>query len=274
MKKMDGSLFGKGLDAVRPPQVVRNFNDQPILEARLALTPETLNEAFELRHAGYLSYGYIDAKEDGLFSDEYDGRDTCRTVVLYKDGVPAAAVRVCLFDPFGGTPGADSIPATAIFHDEITALLGRVGQQNRPPRAVEVTRLARHPDHAEDRSLVYALFRTVGYLILYYDADLVVTAVRAHHMPFYRRLGLQKMEEPRAYPNLKFDTGLMACFRNKFDDVQAQVPLFRGITRNDRFYRPFISGQTMLINPAEQTARAPRAANWPAHRASGITLAA
>lgn len=270
---MDASLFSKHPVEVTLPHIANFLAEPPVFDARLASTPETLNEAFELRHAGYLSYGYIDPKEDGLFFDEYDSRDSCKTVVVYKDGVPAAAVRVCLFDPIGGTPGAYSIPATAIFHDEITALLSRVKQQDRPPRAVEVTRLARHPDYGEDRNLLYALFRTVGYLIVHFDADLVVTAVRANHMPFYRRLGLRKIEEPRAYPNLNFHTGLMACFRNKFADVQAQVPLFRNISRHDPFYRPFMAGELMPIPLLEQDGPSSRVSEWPSRRETELAMA-
>jgi hypothetical protein len=271
---MDGSLFGKEFCPTYQPEVTSCSNEPSNLEARLALTPETMTDAFKLRHASYLSYGYIEPRNNSQFYDEYDLRESCKTVVVYKGGVPAASVRICLLDPDQDAREANSIPATEIFHDEIHALLDGIRPGTRPPRAVEVTRLARHPDHGEDKSLVYALFRLAGYLILHYEADVVLTAVRAHHMAFYRRLGFHKLEDPRAYPNLKFSTGLMACFRSKFADVREQVAFLRNISRQDRFYRSFIAGEMVPVLSSPQNARPLRALERSNYHARGMAMTA
>lgn len=208
--------------------------------AQLANSTTLMEDVYKIRHAGYFSYGYIAEQPDGRFVDKYDRLPNVRTAIVYKDQKPAATVRLCLLDLDNPGPGSSTIPAMEIFGNEITALMGPGSGGQR--RAVEVTRLARHPDFANDKSVIHALFRVVGYLILFYDADLVLNACRPHHVPMYRRFGFQKMEEPRQYPNLTYKACLMAYFRHNYDVARKTLSFLNGISQDDRAFARLIAG--------------------------------
>jgi hypothetical protein len=227
-------------------------------EAQLALTESLRATAYQIRHEGYHSYEYITERPDGLFSDKYDGRRNVRTAIIYRNGIAAATVRLCLFDPTGGMPDSDSVPAMEIFGDEITGLVDALSKNNPACRAVEVTRMARRPEFANDKGLIHALFRVVGYLILYFDADIVINACRPHHVPMYRRFGFQKLEEPRQYPNLTYQAALMACFRANYGAATANLPFLRGISMDDAAYASLIAGErTKVFQTVDVTHKAP-----------------
>jgi hypothetical protein len=85
----------------------------------------------------------------------------------------------------------------------------------------------------------------------------LLSTVRQHHMPFYRRLGFQKITDPRKYPKLAFEVGLMACFRQSFKSIQASIPIFQGIDRRDSVYERFFAGERVAIFD-EMPIRVPR----------------
>jgi hypothetical protein len=225
------------------------------ISLQLALNPSIARDGFRVRHEGYRSYGYVNPQENGLFIDKYDGRANVKMVVIYKNNVPAATVRLCLFDATGQMPEADRVPAMEIFETEIREMLSGFATPGAPQRAVEVSRMARSPDFANDTSVVQALFRAVGYLVLYYQADVVLNACRPHHVPMYRRFGFQKIQEPRQYPNLTYKAALTACFRSHFGSARAELPFLRGISTEDAVYGSLISGErTALYAPQPSTA--------------------
>lgn len=237
------------------------------LEARLAVTRSVRKQAYTLRHEGYLSAGYIEPRKERTLQDKYDGYSSSKTIVLYKNGVAAASARVCLFDPASNVPGATSVPAFEMFGPEITELLKGMGAGNRPARAVEITKLARHPDFTKDNDLVFAMFRMTGYLILHYDADVVLTLVRASHVPFYKRLGFHNVADPRPYPNLNVECALMACFRASYDGVQKNVPVMNALSPEDDIYPRFIGGEMV---PVFSKAEAAGQTVLPAPKASAV----
>ncbi len=220
------------------------------ISLQLALNPIIARDGFRVRHDGYRSYGYVNPQENGLFIDKYDGRANVKMVVIYKNDRPAATVRLCLFDATGTMPDADRVPAMEIFETEIREMLSGFATPGAPQRAVEVSRMARSPDFANDTSVVQALFRAVGYLVLYYQADVVLNACRPHHVPMYRRFGFQKIQEPRQYPNLTYKAALTACFRAHFGSARSELPFLRGISTEDVVYGSLISGErTALYAP-------------------------
>jgi hypothetical protein len=241
---MDG-FFPTGLRNLALDPAPGRVNDR--IELQLANTPEARRHAYKIRHDAYLSYNYIVPRETGQFSDKYDDRRNVATVLIYKGGEPAATVRVCLFDSLGRLPDADRVPAMEIFEDEIRALT--CDEQGRGRlRAVEITRLARRCDLANDKAVLSAMFRAVGYLILSYDADIVLNACRPHHIPMYRRFGFRKIEEPRQYPNLTYKAALLACFRSSYDQAQATLPFLRGISVHDWAYERLLNGEVVEIS--------------------------
>lgn len=241
---MDG-FFATGPQSLALEPVRGRSNDR--IEVQLANTPEARRHAYKIRHDAYLSYNYIVPRESGQFSDKYDDRQNVTTVLVYKGGEPAATVRVCLFDPRGSLPDSSLVPAMEIFDSEIRALTSDERGRGRL-RAVEITRLARRCDLANDIAVIAALFRVVGYLILSYDADIVLNACRPHHIPMYRRFGFQKVEEPRQYPNLTYKAALLACFRSNYDHAQATLPFLRGISVHDCAYERLLDGEIVEVS--------------------------
>lgn len=187
------------------------------MTARLAETDQQRREVFALRHKSYLAGGFIDKRPGGLFSDPFDRRPNCQSIIVYRQARPVASVRVCVLD--AGQPGWEEIPALHVFPDEIRAELGECG------RAIEINRLVRHPDYAADPVLVFVLFQLAGAMILRHGADIVFSCVRRNHIPFYKRLKFAPIAGPRSYPELKFATSLMACSRENYAAVQRMMPL-------------------------------------------------
>jgi hypothetical protein len=220
------------------------------IRIQLALTPQIRLDAYKLRHDAYLSYNFIHEDPSGLFEDDYDSRDNVRILVAYKNGRPAGTVRVVLFDPCGTFPQADKVPAMEIFGDEIRALTAPQEGENRYRRAVEVGRLARSAEFANDKAVMHTLFRAVGYLVLFFRADFVLNACRPHHMPIYRRFGFDKLEEPKLYPGLTFAAGLMACHADRYDNARAKLSFLRGVSANDDEYFELMSGERTSLAPA------------------------
>ncbi|WP_174502378.1 N-acyl amino acid synthase FeeM domain-containing protein [Acidiphilium sp. C61] len=213
--------------------------------ARIAVTPELMREAAKVRYDGYLSYGYIEAHRDKLFTDGYDAAANSRTVVIYRDYRPAATIRVTLLDLDGRWPSADKVPSMDIFGAEILALGETAMRAGRSGRIVEINRFASAPSFANDRTLIIAAFRMVAYLRLYFDADLMINAVRTQHMPMYRRLGFKKIEEPRQYPNLNFSTGLMAMFPEQYETALQKIGFPDGVSVSDPIYTRLIAGESV-----------------------------
>jgi hypothetical protein len=243
---MDGSLYSGG-----DVQVFRTLHysqsEDDLLTARLAISPDILTEAAFLRHAAYRSAGYVDDNMNPLnFIDKYDSYVTSKTVVVYKGGVPAATVRACLYDPASNLSGLNTLPAMNMFEEEIKTLMDDARLHDRPARAVEITRMARHPDFAKHNDVILAVMRMIGYLVLHFDADLVFTAIKENHVPFYRRMGLRKITEPRDYPNLNVQTLLMAFFRRQ-SVTRQRTCLLDAVPLEDDTYHDLMAGELASI---------------------------
>lgn len=243
---MDGSIYGRLLSRPDDKSSSHVFDDVE-LTARLATIPDVLTDAWVVRHAAYASHGFIQPAKNGMFIDECDHYPSARTVVVYKNNSPVATVRVCLYAPESGIAGANRVPAMDVFETEIVDIFNHLRSGAASPRGVEVMRLSRHPSLGNDYEPVLALFRTVGYLLLHFDADVVVSGVRKHHMPFYRRLGFRKITEPRPYPKLKFETALMACVRRTGLALEDSMPVLGWLSKEDEHYRDFIAGKRVPI---------------------------
>ena len=227
-----------------------------VTEAQIASSSAMMKTVFALRHQSYVSQNFIDPRPNGLFHDEFDGRSNCVSILIYRNGVPSASVRASLYDPSGLLPEADTIPALDAFREEINQLAWSYHEDGRPARMLEITRLVRHPDLANDNDLIFALYRMAGYLIVHFKVDIVLSAVRQNHMAFYRRLGFQKVTEPRVYPKLKFLAGLMACFDTSYGDIRRTVPILESVFKHHSICAPFISGERIKVFPEIQNASA------------------
>ncbi len=251
---MDGSHFVSSSLSTRA--TILSIPSLSDTEAQLALTPKIEHEAFSIRYRGYLSYGYITARDSGIFSDKYDGRLNSKTIVIYRGGLPAATIRICLYDAAGRWPHADRVPAMEIFDDEIRELQAQLAREGGSSRVIEITRFARDPAFANDRSLIIAAFRIVAYLRLYFDAGIMLNAVRPHHMPMYRRLGFQQIEEPRQYPNLTYRAGLMAMFAANYEAALKKIGFPNGVSVDDPIYSSLMAGERVGVFDETENERA------------------
>jgi len=226
---------------VPTPQTAENG-----LTARLALDDQTRADAYAIRHASYLSGGFIDPRPDGLFSDADDLKPNSRSVVVYKQGRPVASVRLCVLDYNPALTGWDEIPASRIFPEAVAELAAGV-PHGRPAKLTEINRLVRHPDFANDFQLVFVLFRFVGFLVAEGQSDMTLSCVRRNHTPFYKRLHFDYVAGPRRYAGVKFETNLMACVSSRYDSVAKDIPFVGSATGSQSNYAGLLQGQTVNV---------------------------
>jgi hypothetical protein len=217
------------------------------IEAQLATGNRLREEAFRLRYEAYRSQGFISEHPARLFSDRYDQQANCTTILVYRNDVAAATVRVSTFDPDKARESANRLQAMEIFETEIFATMKSLRLSDRQPKIMEIAKLARLPEYSREIDVVFALYRAAGYLILQNSVDIVFNAVRSHHAPMYRRFGFQALTGPRSYPGLAFQTILMACFSDTFDKARTGLPFLHGISKDDAAYAGLIAGERVAI---------------------------
>lgn len=226
----------------------QRLSDPSQLTARLAVDRKTKQDCYKLRHLSYFTEGHIEARRGGVFSDEYDDQPTVQTVVIYKGSQAVASTRICVLTrgPDGSASG--SIPAEHVFPEEVEALFRR-DVASPVERVVEINRLVRHPDLADNKSLVFLLFRLAGYFILKSDAGAVVSCVRRNHIPFYTRLRFSEVAGPRVYHGVKFSTHLLSCLRPQYDAVRRMVPVLDVAGAVRAQYDRLSQGETVAVMP-------------------------
>ncbi|WP_297489502.1 N-acyl amino acid synthase FeeM domain-containing protein [Acidocella sp.] len=230
--------------------VVRPQILESALTARLALDESTKADAYAIRHDSYLSGGFIDPHPDGQFSDADDLKPNNHCVVIYQSGKPVASVRLCLLDLAPGLFGWDEIPASRIFPEEVAALAASAAP-GRTARLIEINRLVRHPEYANNYQLVFVLFRFVSYLLMSANADLMLSCVRKNHSPFYKRMHFEYVAGPRRYAGVKFETNLMACTMGGVDLIRAEMPIVGADPRTIDSYAALMAGHTVNVFTAE-----------------------
>lgn len=231
----------------RSSRAVRQ-NGPSQLTVRLATDKKTKQDCYKLRYLSYFSEGHIEPRRSEKFSDEYDGQPGAETVVIYKGARAVASTRIGLLTRGLDGSASGSIPAQHMFAEEIENLFRR-DVASPVTRVVEINRLVRHPEHAEDKSLVFLLFRLAGHFILKHDAGAVVSCVRRNHVPFYTRLRFSELAGARAYHGLKFSTHLLGCLREQYDAVRRMVPLLDVSGAERERYNRLSQGETVTVLP-------------------------
>lgn len=242
---MDGYLFNP--KPYPDPRVRWTRPSNDTFEAQLALGERAANTAYSIRYRAYRDGGYIPENAEHLFMDKYDSQGNCRTTILYRNATPVATVRCSIFDPNKVGLTNLKLQAMEVFGDEIAHLVNTLRLTNYMPRVMEIAKLARLPECASDINVVFSLFRVAGYFFLNFDADIVLNAVRPHHIPMYRRFGFQQMTDCRSYPGLSFQTALMASFRPGHAALIDGQPFLRGISTDDEAYTGLIAGERVPI---------------------------
>lgn len=216
----------------------------PDYTAKLAIDPQTCEDAYRLRYESYLTSGYIEPNATGRFVDDYDPMANSRTVVIYRNDVPLASVRVSLL--VAGTnlrsPGADTFPETV--ERLLTAIpLSASG----PGRGLELTRLVRSPAAQNNQGLVFLLYRVAGYLGMMAHAQVGFACVRKNHVSFYKRLGYQPETDLRPYPGLNCPMQLMSSNRQRYDEIRASFPLIDPFTSATDGLENLLSGGSVAL---------------------------
>ncbi|OYV33796.1 MAG: hypothetical protein B7Z80_23060 [Rhodospirillales bacterium 20-64-7] len=212
----------------------------------MALDEATKADAYSIRHASYLSGGYIDPQPDEKFTDADDLKANSRSVVVYKFGRPVASVRLCDLTYDAALSEQDEIPASRIFPEAVAELAQGVSH-GRPPKLTEINRLVRHPDFATDYELVFILFRFVSFLVIEGNSDMMLSCVRRNHTPFYKRMHFQYIDGPRRYAGVKFETNLMACKADSYDRLMSDIPFVATDDNSKAAYAGLLHGETVNV---------------------------
>lgn len=237
--KVPGPL--RQLEALRPREPAR-------ITVQIATTPALMEIVYRLRHDSYVAQGFLEPRASGMFADEWDGMKQFFSMLGFVDGVPATSVRISHCQPAGPAGARTETTAMELFRPEIINLAERFRVGARPAIVMEMSRLTRHPAFSESNfDPMFGIFRANFYCLIKTRADMLISAVRRHHVPFYKRLGFQTITEPRPYPKLKFETALMACFRPSYAAIQASIPIFQGIDEGDGVYARLFAGERVGI---------------------------
>lgn len=189
------------------------------VEYRLATDPGDLDEIFRLRYCAYLREGAIPPHASGRFSDDVDTASNTFIIGVYVDGCLSSSIRLSVT-----LPGRTQLPTAHVFPEvllpEIAA--GRI--------IVDPTRFV--ADHGMSRQLPelpYITLRIPWLAMEYFEADLMLAAVRPEHQAFYRRLwGNRVLCPARPYPNLSKPVALTALdYAAVKETVHRRYPFFR-----------------------------------------------
>ncbi len=220
LRPVDGPL--RYLDAIRPREPSR-------ITVQIATTPSLMETVYRLRHDSYVAQGFLEPKVSGLFADDWDRMPHFFSMLGFVDGEPAASVRISHCQPAGPKGERTETTAMELFSKEIESLAERFAVGNRPAIVMEMSRLTRHPDFAEsNQDPMFGIFRANFYCLIETRADMLISAVRRHHMPFYK-------------------TALMACFRHSYEAIQNSIPIFQGIEETDSVYARLFAGERVRI---------------------------
>lgn len=188
------------------------------IDYRLAETDEDKDAIYRLRYRAYLQEGAISANREQRVTDRFDEMANSWNIGVYFDGALASSLRISI-----ASLGNPDTPSMAVFPETLGPELekGKV--------IVDPTRFVADPSpHSRFMELPYMTLRLAYVACEYFHADIGLASVRAEHQPFYRRLFLQALCPPRAYPGLIKPIGLMAIdFPSMRDKVFARYPFLR-----------------------------------------------
>lgn len=174
---------------------------------------------FRLRHEAYLREGAIAPRPSGEFTDPFDDQDNAWIFGVYVDGKLASSIRLNIT-----LPGSAGFPTLDAFPDMLSAGVDAGKCYIDPTRFVT--------DRAASRQfpeLPYVTVRLPWMASEYFNADVLLAAVRSEHQAFYKRLlGHKAVCPPRPYPNLQKPISLMTLdYQAARERVQRRYPFFR-----------------------------------------------
>lgn len=216
---------------------VPSFNERAAqllerLDYRRADTPEEREAIYRLRYEAYLREQTIVPDASRRFADADDDLPNVWIFGLYIDGVLASSIRMHVASSL-----AEKLPSEHVFGDVLRPHLAAGRTLVDPTRFVADFECARnHPE------LPYLTLRLIWLAGEYFQADLMLAAVRSEHQAFYKRVfGHRPVCEPREYPQLTKPISLMTLdYRAQKDRVHQRYPFLRStfFERRMLFERP------------------------------------
>jgi hypothetical protein len=189
------------------------------MHCRIADSPETLDQVYRLRYAGYFRKGSIEARGDERFSDRFDALPN-QFSFLVRDAAeePVATVRISVVRRDLGWVES---PGGAVFGDHAAFPLLAAGG------FVEASRLVFAPQARRD--VLMQLLGNMAALADLYEVGWLMACPRMEHSPMYQRLfGFRPLAEPRPYHGVKFETQLLAVRRTELREyVREAKPMTR-----------------------------------------------
>ena len=158
--------------------------------AQLCCSQESKNAAYALRYDAYRSANIIPENEKKLFYDNYDLLPNARTHLIWHEGKPIASVRSMVWSEKYNWTTFESLK---YFKKDIDRRIGL------DQRILESSRFVVSPEISGRNSLFaqLLLFRAQDLSSQVDDCDYILTAVRAKHVPFYKRmLAFEQISEP------------------------------------------------------------------------------
>ncbi len=139
--------------------------------------------------------------------------------MIKESGNSIAAVRASTYSPkFNNLP----IPCFEAYKNDLEKHVDISTQT-----IVESNRFVVLPNANDSKYLFKLQFRFIILNILKYDADYVVTAVRPKHAPFYKRILMNPISEPKKYPGIDVEMVLlMGDCRKDLQKVIKQDSIF------------------------------------------------
>jgi hypothetical protein len=156
------------------------------------------------------------------FEDKYDAQSNNILWALTENQRVVGSIRTTWFDP-----------ASSLSIPELDAYSSDIASQTPPSvRLFSGSRFVTDPDRPDrDSQWAMLLLRHHVFTFQYLQCDWALAAVRANHIPFYRRiLRLKAISQGKIYPGLTCLMQLMACdFKQNISAVYLRTPILRPI---------------------------------------------
>ncbi|MBN9010511.1 MAG: hypothetical protein J0H63_10375, partial [Rhizobiales bacterium] len=197
----------------------RIFELLNVADFRRADSDADREEIFRLRYSAYLAEGGIAANFEKRFTDPYDDLGNAWIFGVYIDDKLASSIRINV-----ATKDFADLPSLGVFPEFLMPELEAGKIIVDPTRhAVDRDAAARYP------GLVYMTMRLGWMAAAYFNADILLAAVRSEHQAFYRRVGGHRVVCPaRPYPLLHKPISLMTLdYQAGRGRVEHRYPFFR-----------------------------------------------
>ncbi len=236
--------------ATRPRgRVERLYDLLDRTDYRVAVDDYDRDEIFKLRYDAYVRANGILPNFSKRLSDHFDDLDNTTIFGLHVDGELATTIRISV-----ATAEYSDFPAMEVFPHLLEPELAAGKTIIDPTRHATRDSFSR----ANPSLLPFMTTRVPWLAADYYDADIILAAVRPEHTAFYERVfGCYIVGDPAYYPELMSPHYLMFCdYRAMRDKVHQNHPIFRSTAFERRMLieQQGLTPSPRLAEPAQMNA--------------------